>query len=183
MMGMTSLRVKVLHEMWHLKMWGWEESKSKKTPKISVHFRLGDYKHKQQYHPILPYEYYRQAFLTIQKKGYESLNEAYIYVFYEQEDKTFVEEERIKRLAKEFHIPETNIIRTPDDYPDWKQMLMMSNCDANIIANSSFSWWAAYLNNEPNRCVVYPSVWFGPALKDECDTKDLFPEEWHKCEF
>jgi len=51
-------------------------------------------------------------------------------------------------------------------------------CDHNIIANSTFSWWGAYLNQNPSKIVCYPGTWFGPALKH--DTRDLFPTDWVK---
>ena len=56
---------------------------------------------------------------------------------------------------------------------------MMSLCKDNIIANSSFSWWAAYLNKNPNKKVVAPINWFGPAYA-HFDTKDLIPDNWIK---
>jgi hypothetical protein len=55
-------------------------------------------------------------------------------------------------------------------------MLIMSCCKDNIIANSTFSWWGAYLNNHKDKIVCYPSQWYGP--KKNVSTKDLFPEEW-----
>jgi len=52
----------------------------------------------------------------------------------------------------------------------------MSMCKNNIIANSSFSWWGAWLNKNTDKKVVAPSTWFGVAITH--NTKDLIPETW-----
>ena len=62
---------------------------------------------------------------------------------------------------------------------DYEEMLIMSNCAHNIIANSSFSWWGAWMNDNPNKIVIYPSVWFGPKLSKH-NLKDLCPSTWIK---
>jgi hypothetical protein len=61
---------------------------------------------------------------------------------------------------------------------DWEQLLFMSCCNHNIIANSTFSWWAAYFNSWEDKIVCYPSVWFGPSANH--NTMDLCPESWNK---
>jgi hypothetical protein len=60
---------------------------------------------------------------------------------------------------------------------DWEQLLVMSLCAHNVIANSSYSWWGAYFNTNPNKIVCYPANWFGPKLQQN-DIKDLCPPMW-----
>ena len=55
-------------------------------------------------------------------------------------------------------------------------MIKMSGCQHNIIANSSFSWWGAYFNDNKGN-VYYPNKWFGPSQGYKC-MNDLFPPNW-----
>ena len=55
---------------------------------------------------------------------------------------------------------------------------LLSLCDNNIIANSSFSWWGAWLNTSENKKVVAPKSWFGPDK--QLDDKDIIPDSWIK---
>jgi hypothetical protein len=53
-------------------------------------------------------------------------------------------------------------------------MQLMSLCKHNVIANSSFSWWGAWLNDNPGKIVVAPKTWFCNGTNDS----DLIPAEW-----
>jgi hypothetical protein len=82
--------------------------------------------------------------------------------------------EKIQHLVQAF--PTFKFVRGNNTLADWEQLLLMSCCHHNIIANSSFSWWGAYFNTHDDKIVCYPSVWFGPAAN--LNTRDLCPPEW-----
>jgi hypothetical protein len=141
---------------------------------ISIHFRLGDYKTLQQFHPIMKYEYYNKALTFIQNKDANIKN---ILYFCEDEDIEIIMD-TINLLKNDFS--NLNFIRASSCLKDWEQLLLMSCCEHNIIANSSFSWWGAYFNTNSNKIVCYPSLWFGQKISN--DTKDVCPLEWFKIE-
>jgi hypothetical protein len=134
---------------------------------ISLHFRIGDYKKLQDDHPILKYSYYENALLYIQNS---TVKEKIVLYFCEDSDLEDVMK-IIEILKKKFY--KYTFIRADNQLEDWEQMILMSSCRYNVIANSTFSWWAAYLNNHSKKVVLYPSAWFGPNKSH--DTKDLFP--------
>ena len=61
---------------------------------------------------------------------------------------------------------------------DIEDLWLMSLCKKNIIVNSSFSWWGAYLNRFVGKEVVAPTMWFGPSAG--LNTSDIIPDDWHK---
>jgi len=144
---------------------------------ISMHFRLGDYKDIQNFHPLMPYEYYENALKHIITTRHENIMYDVLY-FCEKEDNIAVNN-IIENLKKMY--PQTNFIKIDDEIDDWKQMLLMSSCNDNIIANSTFSWWGAYFNMNPDKIVCYPYKWFGPSANH--DVSDLFPSSWQKILF
>jgi hypothetical protein len=138
---------------------------------VSLHFRLGDYKYLQDCHPILDIDYYKNAL------GYIMLMDptiSHVKYYCEDEDIETVNQ-NVETLRQEFR--EFVFERELAD-SDWEEMMSMSCCKHNIIANSSFSWWGAYLNTNPERIVCYPSVWFGPTIQQ--DVSSMFPGEWIK---
>lgn len=140
--------------------------------RISMHFRLGDYKNLQHYHPIQPYSYYENAIKDILNRLQSNIYIDILY-FCEKEDNDIVKNTIIK-LQEVF--PTINFIKIDDDIVDWEQMIIMSLCNSNIIANSSFSWWGAYFNNKKGKLVTYPSLWFSKNVK--INICKMFPSEW-----
>lgn len=61
-------------------------------------------------------------------------------------------------------------------------LCLISNCSDHIVANSSFSWWGAWLSKNKNKTVIAPSTWFGKN-QSFLDTKDLIPNQWTKISF
>ena len=141
---------------------------------ISIHFRLGDYKNLQHIHPIMPYEYYQTALNYILDNTNQPVATRVLF-FCEEDDLSDVTV-TINKLKENF--PQIAFERASPELQDWEQMLLMSCCKYNIIANSTFSWWGAYFNTNEFKLVCYPSLWFGPSVTH--NTKDLFPDEWVK---
>ena len=108
-------------------------------------------------------EYCKKAILIIQKK----YKNATINVFSNQP-------ENAKKVLK--GINNINFIEY-DFIENWEDMVLMKNCHHNIIANSSYSWWSAYLNENPNKIVIAPKSW-GNLLKGRQNNEDLLPPEW-----
>lgn len=138
---------------------------------ISLHFRLGDYKTLQQCHPLMSDDYYIKALKYIIDNESSDINVVY---FCEEEDEDIVSV-RINNIKAQ--VSEISFVKCSNKLDDWEQMLLMSLCQHNIIANSSFSWWGAYFNDNPTKIVVYPSLWFGPNMK-HLNLTDLFPAAW-----
>lgn len=137
----------------------------------SIHVRLGDYKKYPEHHINLDKNYFLEALKMIFKiRG----KKEYL-VFYEAEDLGMVKE--IIQHIEDQKINNRITFKYIDtQIPDYEQLLIMSCCESHIISNSSFSWWAAYLNNHPKKCVVRPSQWFGPKIKSKIT--DLCPTSW-----
>jgi len=153
---------------------------------IAMHFRIGDYKHIQEAHPILTLDYYKKALNHVIKNAHlPELNKMtnpikFNVLIFNQECDNHVILDHMRELRNDPNLSRVcRFYKINDMFDDWKQLLLMSVCNHNIIANSTFSWWGAYLNQNPSKIVCYPSTWFGPALKNH-DTRDLFPVDWVK---
>lgn len=136
------------------------------TKSIALHVRRGDYVSLDA-HVLCDQAYYEAALARI----LENLNaEPTVFVF--SDDPQWAKDNLplpAKKIVVDFNGPET----------DFEDMRLMSLCQHNITANSSFSWWAAWLNDNPAKQVVSPASWFGdPKLSNP----DILPDNWMKIE-
>jgi len=130
----------------------------KEADLCSIHVRRGDYVNIQDCHPLMTMEYYHNA---MEKSGSK---------------KFLIFSDDIEWCKKNFT---GNMFEySENNSPPVDLALMSKKCNNNIICNSSFSWWAAYLNNATNKTVIAPNNWFGHKLGH--NTKDLLPESWIK---
>ena len=123
---------------------------------VSVHVRRGDYLKLSEFHAVLGEEYYDKAM-----DKYHGAN----FVFFSDD----IEWCRQTFKGKNFTFIEKQ--------PDVIDMILMSKICHNIIANSSFSWWGAWLNQMEGQTVVTPSRWFGPK-NSHLQRNDLTPSSW-----
>ena len=150
--------------------------KMKSTKSVSVHVRRGDYATASAYNSffgMLPVDYYRQAIEKIKR-------EVGAPTFYFFSDDPAWCRDTFKDVNAEF------VDHNKGD-ESFKDMLLMSSCSHNIIANSTFSWWGAWLNAGVGRKVIAPKQWFRSnyLMKKEpvyasrfYNTKDLIPPSW-----
>jgi len=113
---------------------------------VSIHVRRTDYLTLSDIHLNLGTTYYEEAISNFSKEKSTFL------IF--SDDVEFIQKEPLfKNLVNKYIVTNQD-----DEYCFW----LMSACHHNIIANSSYSWWASYINSNPNKLVIYPSKWFGP---------------------
>lgn len=148
-----------------------------KKKNIAIHFRIGDYIHLQNLHPILTIKYYYNSINYIidelQKNDDNILN--YNILFFCNECDNDIVNKYINKLNSIFY-NKLNFIKINDSICEWEQMLLISLSNIIIIANSTFSWFGAYFS-ENKKIVCYPETWFGEFYKNN-NTKDLNPNNW-----
>lgn len=128
-----------------------------KNNTCSIHVRRGDYLLLSHNHTIRTMDYYNEAIKQIPKNT-----------------KFLIFSDDMLWCKQNFIGEQYVFIENQEDYMD---LYMMSQCDYNIIANSSFSWWGAWLNQNPEKIVIAPKQWFGTALQ-HYNIKDLIPTTW-----
>lgn len=133
---------------------------------VSLHIRRSDYitsKAANQTHGTCSIQYYEKAMEKIALTVFNP----HFFVFSD-------DIEWVKNNLK-FNYPVNHV--SNGVYKDYEELFFMSKCKHNIIANSSFSWWGAWLNKNKNKIVIAPVNWFNDK---KFNTRDLIPETWIK---
>jgi hypothetical protein len=140
------------------------KSTGKRT--ISIHIRRGDYvlnPETNAYHGTCSNTYYETALKKIEEIG--GAEPTHLFVF--SDDIRWVKENML------FPHPTTHV--SEPGIEDYEEMILMSQCANHIIANSSFSWWAAWLNPKPDKIVVAPLQW---TVAETDDLNEIIPNSW-----
>lgn len=132
---------------------------------VSVHIRLGDYLNTNCaniYGNICTEDYYTKSIRFIQ----ENHKDITVFLFSNEPDKA-------KNLLTNQNIDKVITVDCNSERNGWIDMYLMSLCKFNIIANSTFSWWAAWLNQHSDRLVIAPKKWLNTK-----EMPDICPKEW-----
>lgn len=137
---------------------------------VSIHVRRGDYVNHSDSFPPVTTEYLASAFQSVNKV----VSKAIVF----SDDINW---------CKNNILSEGITIEFSEGRNEWEDLSLMASCGHNIIANSSFSWWGAWLNTNPEKIVISPSNkrgnWFGMGAGVKHDCVDLIPKEWIQIEF
>ena len=143
-------------------------SEIENTQSVSVHLRRGD----KANDPATTYSfgtcsinYYKKAIQLI----LERTSPLHLFVF---SDDLQWAHENLK-----LGLPTTYVGHNRDNGQDFEDLVLMSHCKYHVIANSTFSWWGAWLCNFQDKLVIAPKKWFNNL---NYDTKDIIPSRWHK---
>lgn len=130
--------------------------KTREIDKVSIHVRRGDYLKNPKHHNILDLNFYNKA----------------IELF--EEDSFLIFSDDIQWCRNNFTGDRFDFYEGENDL---QEMLAMSSCKSNIIANSSFSWWGAWLNMREKSKTVCPSRWVGDGFS-HLNTEDIYCQNW-----
>lgn len=111
---------------------------------VFIHIRRGDYLDEGW---LLDYEYYKKAVDYMKEK----LENPVFFIFSDEIEKV---KQEFKIDAEHYFVDSINLSNA-----DYEDMRLMSTCKHSIVSNSSFSWWAAWLNNNNKKIVIAPSPW------------------------
>ena len=133
------------------------------TESVSIHVRRGDYVNHSLHGGICDLDYYQKAIEYIKQK----VKDPFFVIFSND----------IEWCKQNLSIDNSVYITDNSGDNSYKDMQLMSLCNHNIIANSSFSWWGAWLNQNPQKIIIAPSKCFNGT---SYDTTDVIPVSWHQ---
>lgn len=145
------------------------ETQIRQSDSVSVHIRRGDYANNittNKYHGLVPIAYYKSLIEEISQINPNT------HFFFFSDDIDWVRE-NIKSNHNYTYVLQSKYGMEHHD------LYLMSLCNFNIIANSTFSWWAAWLNSNPQKKVYAPRKWSSTIL----DSKDILPNNWIVCNY
>jgi len=134
---------------------------------VSIHIRRGDYVKNDLWHKtfgVCPIDYYKKAI----NKILEQIKSPVFFIFSD-------DIEWAKQNLNFIDFPTYFMSNNDPEFNSHNDLALMSLCKHNIIANSTFSWWAAYLNENPHKVVIAPNRWFRDSFYYNVD---LVPNEW-----
>jgi hypothetical protein len=129
---------------------------------VSLHIRRGDYLNNPKHYTDNEL-YYKKAVEVIENK----IDNPVFFIF--SDDMPWVK----SNLTLKY---KTVFIDFNDELSGFEDLKLMSACQHNIITNSSFSWWAAWLNENEKKIIIAPKKWFN----DDTNSKDIIPDSWVK---
>lgn len=138
-----------------------------KSDAVSIHIRRGDYvtdTHTNSVHGTCDVRYYKRAVMEVLKNK----KQAHFFIFSDDLDWA--------KKNLDF-IDNKTFVRLESEIPDHEEMHLMSKCKHNIIANSSFSWWGAWMNKNSTKIVIAPKKWFKNSKMNQ---SQIVPHDWIK---
>lgn len=137
---------------------------------VSIHVRRGDYVQHANSFPPVTVGYIHAALLRLEERIGHIKN----IIFLSDDINWCIENFAFINRSVEFS----------QGANEFEDLSLMTSCSHNIIANSTFSWWGAWLNPNPDKIVVSPSMynWFGPGFTGSVP-KDIIPPQWHQIKF
>jgi hypothetical protein len=136
---------------------------------VSIHVRRADYLKLSDTHPVQSIEYYKNAIECIQ----QTYPDIYLIIF--SDDIKWCKEQALFNTFPKKHFMETHSNDGNSEMDTIFDLYCMARCNDNIICNSSFSWWASYLNKNSNKIIIAPKMWFGP--RGTKNWNDIYTED------
>ncbi|WP_157942189.1 alpha-1,2-fucosyltransferase [Salinibacter altiplanensis] len=144
--------------------WRWKEQ-IEETNSVGIHVRRGDYVDQGW---RVPAQYYRCSVRRLLKREKE------MHLFFFSDDIGWVKDNVGRVTPEEFPLENVRCIDCNDGSEPYEDLRLMRRCDHNIIANSTLSWWGAWLNQNEDKTVLAPAYW----IRDRVERLDIVPNRW-----